>query len=92
MKSLKDVFKTTEHVFFHGSYAIPADPLVMDKEHVQMTVHDLWKAAGYCFQYVSYGSLNRELIIPNSYVTRVKENKALTTGHKTQYWCFQDQD
>jgi len=56
MKSLKNVFKTTEDVFFHGSYTIPVDPLVTDKEHVQITAHDLWKATGYRFRYVSYGS------------------------------------
>jgi len=44
-----------------------------------LQVCELWKS-------------KRELIVPNSYVTRVKENKALTTGHKTRYWCCQDQD
>ena len=92
MKSLKTVFKTTEHIFFHGNYTIPVDPLVMDKERVQMTAHDLWKATGYRFRYASYRRQKRELIIPNSFVTRVKENKALTTGHKTRYWCCQDQN
>ena len=92
MKSLKTVFKTTEHIFFHGNYTIPADPLVTEKERVQMTAHDLWEATGYCFGYASYRRGKRELIIPNSFVTRVKENKALMTGHKTQYWCCQDQN
>ena len=47
MKHLKKVFKTTEHVFFNGTYDIPVDPLISDKEHVKMTAHDVWKVTGY---------------------------------------------
>ena len=50
MKQLKKVFKTSERVFFYGSYDTPANPLVSDKEYVQLTAHDIWKASGYRFR------------------------------------------
>ena len=50
MKQLKQIFKTSEHIFFNGSYDLPADPLISDKEHVSMTAHDIWKVSGYRFR------------------------------------------
>lgn len=50
MKQLKNIFKTSEHVFFYGSYDIPMDPLVSDKEHVQAIAHNVWKESGYRFR------------------------------------------
>jgi hypothetical protein len=50
MKQLKKVFKTSERVFFSGSYDIPADPLISDKEHVRVTAHEVWKVSGYHFR------------------------------------------
>jgi hypothetical protein len=50
MKQLKSVFKTTEQVFFHGSYHVPLDPLILEKGQVKITAHDVWKATGYRFR------------------------------------------
>jgi hypothetical protein len=50
MKQLKEVFETSERVFFCGSYDIPADPLISDKEHVRATAHEVWKVSGYRFK------------------------------------------
>jgi hypothetical protein len=50
MKHLRRVFSNTECVFFHGHYTIPVDPLITDKQRVQMTAHDIWKATGYRFR------------------------------------------
>lgn len=36
-------------VFFNASYELPHDPLVSDKERVQMTAQELWKVTGYRF-------------------------------------------
>ena len=52
MKQLKQIFKTSEHVFFCGSYDTPADPLLAsDKEYIHATAHDIWKVSGYCFRW-----------------------------------------
>ena len=47
---LQKVFKTMERIFFHGCYNIPEDPEITDKERVQMTAQDIWKATGFCFR------------------------------------------
>ncbi|KAH9032961.1 hypothetical protein EDB85DRAFT_1890400 [Lactarius pseudohatsudake] len=49
MKKLKNIFRSTDRVFFHGSYDLPADPLITNKAQVQATAHDIWKATGYRF-------------------------------------------
>ncbi|KAF8508628.1 hypothetical protein BU17DRAFT_70752 [Hysterangium stoloniferum] len=72
MKSLRQVFKTNKMVFFYGCYQKSDDPLVSDKEHIQMTAYEIWRVSGYRFH--------------------VKENIKMVTGHKTRYWCCQDQD
>ncbi|KAJ7661459.1 hypothetical protein DFH06DRAFT_1268903 [Mycena polygramma] len=41
---------TNKHVDFRGTYQTPEDPLITDKEHVQMTVHEIWKVTGYRFR------------------------------------------
>ena len=50
MKQLKQTFKTSERIFFNGSYDLPADPLISDKEHVSATAHNIWKVSGYRFR------------------------------------------
>ena len=50
MKSLCQTFKTKKTVFFCGCYQKPEDPLVSDKEHIQMMAYEIWKVSGYCFQ------------------------------------------
>ena len=37
---------------FQGTYVIAKDPLVTDKERVQMMVEEIWKVTGYRFMYV----------------------------------------
>ncbi|KAH8985840.1 hypothetical protein EDB86DRAFT_2832929 [Lactarius hatsudake] len=71
MTQLQKVFKTTERIFFCGSYDAPVDPLISYKDLVSTTAHDIWKVTGYRF--------------------RVKDNKPLQNGHKTRYWCCQDE-
>ncbi|KAJ7829515.1 hypothetical protein B0H14DRAFT_3717388 [Mycena olivaceomarginata] len=48
--ALRKMFKTTKHIEFHGSYNIPEDPLVTDKERVKMTNLEIWKVTGYRFR------------------------------------------
>jgi hypothetical protein len=50
--SLRHAFKHHKSVFFNGSYQIPQDPLVTDKERVQMVAYEVWKVSGYWFRYV----------------------------------------
>ncbi|KAJ6580083.1 hypothetical protein DFH09DRAFT_1246058 [Mycena vulgaris] len=41
--ALRHAFKTEKHVEFRGTYQTPEDPLVSDKEHVEMTIYEIWK-------------------------------------------------
>lgn len=50
MKQLKNVFKTTECIFFHGCFDTPSDPLISEKDYVKRTTNDIWKASGYRFR------------------------------------------
>ena len=50
--SLREHFKLGENVDFRGTYVIAKDPLVTDKERVQMMVEEIWKVTGYRFTYV----------------------------------------
>ncbi|KAK1222702.1 hypothetical protein PQX77_014446 [Marasmius sp. AFHP31] len=38
-----------EEINFHGEYTLPVDPLVTDKERVQMTMRGAWRITGYRF-------------------------------------------
>ena len=50
MKQLKTIFKTMDHIFFHGSYDTPFDPLILEGNYVKETAIDVWKASGYRFR------------------------------------------
>jgi hypothetical protein len=50
MKGLRQTFKTKNKVFFSGCYQKPEDPLISDKEHVQMMAYEIWKVSGYRFR------------------------------------------
>jgi hypothetical protein len=52
LDSLREHIKLGEHVNFRGTYVIAKDPLVTDKERVQMTAEEIWKVTGYRFTYV----------------------------------------
>ena len=49
MNGLREAFKLDDHVDFIGMYTRPADPLISDRECVQMTSQDIWKVTGYRF-------------------------------------------
>ncbi|KAJ7078963.1 hypothetical protein C8R44DRAFT_654310 [Mycena epipterygia] len=48
--SLREAFKHNKHVDFRGTYQTPEDPLITDKERVQMTVYEIWTVTGYRFR------------------------------------------
>ncbi|KAJ7436299.1 hypothetical protein B0H11DRAFT_1754960 [Mycena galericulata] len=48
--ALRDAFDKESDVNFHGSYTISNDPLVSDKERVQLTIREIWKVSGYRFR------------------------------------------
>ncbi|KAJ7475292.1 hypothetical protein B0H11DRAFT_2235701 [Mycena galericulata] len=48
--ALRDAFDNNSDVNFHGSYTISDDPLVSDKERVQLTIREVWKVSGYRFR------------------------------------------
>ena len=55
-KDSAELFSNLWHAFkrkdvcFNVSYTLPVDPLITDKECIQMTVHKIWKVSGYHFQ------------------------------------------
>ena len=49
MAQLKRIFKTSEHIFFHACYDLPADPLMSDRDYVKATAHEIWRVTGYRF-------------------------------------------
>ncbi|KAJ7501402.1 hypothetical protein B0H11DRAFT_2373646 [Mycena galericulata] len=48
--ALRDAFDKDSDVNFPGSYTISDDPLVSDKERVQLTIREVWKVSGYRFR------------------------------------------
>ncbi len=50
MKQLTSIFETTERIFFHGFYDLPADPLISDRDRVKATAYEIWKVSGYRFR------------------------------------------
>ena len=49
MTQLKKAFKTSDLIFFHAYYDLPADPLMTDRDHVKATAHEIWRVTGYRF-------------------------------------------
>ena len=49
MTQLKKVFKTSDHVFFHACFDLPADPSISDRDYIKATAHEIWKVTGYRF-------------------------------------------
>ena len=51
--ALRNHFRTKEQanngVEFAGEYVTPADPLISDKERVDMVIRETWKTTGYRF-------------------------------------------
>ena len=50
MTQLKRIFRTTDDIFFHACYDLPADPLISDSAHVSATAHEIWQVTGYRFR------------------------------------------
>ncbi|KAJ7475021.1 hypothetical protein FB451DRAFT_1247281 [Mycena latifolia] len=48
--SLRETFRMKKDVEFNGTYQVQHDPLVSDKERVQMVVYEVWKVSGYRFK------------------------------------------
>ncbi|KAJ7209460.1 hypothetical protein C8J57DRAFT_1484274 [Mycena rebaudengoi] len=48
--ALRQAFHTTKDVEFHGTYHLAQDPLVSNKQRVQMTTYEIWKVTGYRFR------------------------------------------
>ncbi|KAJ7221247.1 hypothetical protein GGX14DRAFT_669164 [Mycena pura] len=56
---------------FIGSFRMVVHPHESERERVQLTAQDVWKATGYRFT--------------------VRDNSKLKSGHKTRYFCSQDE-
>jgi hypothetical protein len=50
--TLRHQFKHEPSITFCGAYVLASDPLVTDKERVQMMAGEVWKVIGYRFTYV----------------------------------------
>jgi len=48
-EAIRACFKSGQNVEFLGCYRQPEDPLVSDRERVEMAVHEIWKVTGYRF-------------------------------------------
>ncbi|KAJ7774512.1 hypothetical protein DFH07DRAFT_865834 [Mycena maculata] len=70
-----------KHVEFRGTYQTPEDPLITDKERVQMTIYEIWKVMGYRFRYVHHKNTSKIQFLTSG-----------ETGHRTRLWCCQDKD
>lgn len=51
--ALRLQFKQDQSITFCGAFILANDPLVTDKERVQMMASEVWKVIGYRFTYVS---------------------------------------
>ncbi|KAK7006027.1 hypothetical protein R3P38DRAFT_3367397 [Favolaschia claudopus] len=54
--AIRKAFKTGKSVNFRGTYLAANDPLITDKERLQMTTDELWKVSGYRFSNPSSSS------------------------------------
>ncbi|KIK15341.1 hypothetical protein PISMIDRAFT_115339, partial [Pisolithus microcarpus 441] len=41
---------TFSSIKFHGTYTIPVDPMMCEKDRVQSTALEVWRTTGYCFR------------------------------------------
>ncbi|KAI5982600.1 hypothetical protein EDD15DRAFT_2202791 [Pisolithus albus] len=44
--------QTVTSIKFHGTYTVPVDPMMCEKDHVQSTALEVWRTTGYHFQSV----------------------------------------
>ncbi|KAN0140684.1 hypothetical protein V8E53_001511 [Lactarius tabidus] len=64
MAQLKRIFRTTDNIFFHACYDLPADPLKSDSDHVSAVAHEIWQVTGYRFR------IKDNLLLETSHKTR----------------------
>ena len=86
LRSLKSTFKQGPDVDFHGTYE-SSDSGITHKQRIQTVTHEIWKTTGYRFTCVitsDYKTLCSEL-------SSVKDHPQVTNGHKTRFWCSQDE-
>lgn len=50
LSHLKRVFETSDRIFFHACYDLPADPLTPERDLVKIVAHEIWKVSGYRFR------------------------------------------
>ena len=50
--------RTASRIEFYRNYKLPKDPLVKDRERVDMTIHELWKTTAYRSTWVAHGISN----------------------------------
>ena len=48
-EAIRACFKGSQNVEFLRCYRQPKDPLISDRERVEMAVHGIWKVTGYRF-------------------------------------------
>ncbi|KAI6151276.1 hypothetical protein BKA82DRAFT_4329102 [Pisolithus tinctorius] len=76
--SLQEMAQMSGNIKFHGTYVIPVDPMMNEKNHVQSAALEVWWTTRYHFWLV--------------YIKIVLHHYPLQTGHKTLYCCCQDKD
>ena len=89
MRYLKGSFSQGPDVDFHGTYE-SSDSGITHKQRIQTITHEIWKTTGYRFTCV----IIFLLITVFSVLTRlssVKDHPQVTNGHKTRFWCSQDE-
>lgn len=88
MKALQDRFKQGPRVDFHGTYETN-DPGSNHKARIKSMALDIWKATGYRFTCVFQYDII--LLFRPQRNCSVKDHPQFTNGHKTRFWCSQDE-
>lgn len=89
LEALKHVFIHNRSVDFHGSYEV-VEPGIAHKQRVQTLTIDIWRATGYRFTCV-ISPINLHNLGLTSHCSRVKDHPRINNGHKTRFWCSQDE-
>ncbi|KAI6004988.1 hypothetical protein EDC04DRAFT_2908091 [Pisolithus marmoratus] len=48
--SLREIAQKSSGIKFHGTYTIPVDPMMSEKDHVQSAALEVWRTTGYRFR------------------------------------------
>lgn len=88
LEALKQSCKSNQTIDFHGSYEL-VESNVTHKQRVQSLTMDIWRATGYRFTFVPpFFSVNPQ---GSLIYHRVKDHPRINNGHKTRFWCSQDE-